>query len=456
MAGFLQGGGVGKSLAEWMIYGEPQSDIYGMDVARYGPHASNREYIRQMTGQFYSRRFVMTYPNEQLWAGRPLRKSPAYESMSANGARWGVSWGLEVPIYFAPGDFVEVPTLKRTNAHGFIGEECTRTREGVGIVDTTGFSRFEVSGPNAAEWLDRIMAARLPRPGRCRLSPMLAPSGRLKGDLTLFNWGDGTWWIMGSYYLRQWHMRWFLDHLEPDISVRDISDAVVGFAITGPKSRQLLQQLTSDDVSNTALPFMGCKELDVGLIRAKVGRLSVEGELGYEINCSAVEHATLYRLLKDAGKNFDAVDFGFNAMNSMRLEKSFGIWSREFMQGYTPGMTRMDRWIDWQKEDFIGREAALAERDGKAAERLLVTLEIDALDADATGYEPIWIKGERIGYVTSGGYGFSVGKSLALALVDREHAVTGKEVDVHIVGAERKARIIPDSPHDPSGSRMRA
>ena len=201
---------------------------------------------------------------------------------------------------------------------------------------------------------------------------------------------------------------------------------------------------------------MGCKELDVGLIRAKVGRLSVEGELGYEINCSAVEHRTLYQLLKDAGKKFDAVDFGFNAMNSMRLEKSFGIWSREFMQGYTPGMTRMDRWIDWQKEDFVGREAALAERDGRTAGRYLVTLEIDALDADATGYEPIWIKNKRVGYVTSGGYGFAVGKSLALALIDHEHAVNGKEVDVHIVGVERKARVVPDSPHDPTGARMRA
>jgi dimethylglycine dehydrogenase len=456
MAGFLQGGGVGKSLAEWMIHGEPESDIYGMDVARYGAHASNREYIKQMTGQFYSRRFVMTYPNEQLWAGRPLRKCPAYDSMSANGARWGVSWGLEVPIYFAPQDFIEVPTLKRSNAFDIIGEECRRTRDGVGIVDTTGFSRFEVTGPRASEWLDRIMAARLPRPGRCRLSPMLAPSGRLKGDLTLFNWGDGIWWIMGSYYLRQWHMRWFLDHLEPGVSIRDISDAVVGFAITGPKSRELLQALTSDDVSNAILPFMSCKELDIGLIRTKLGRLSVEGELGYEINCSAVEHNTLYQMLKEAGKQFDAADFGFNAMNSMRLEKSFGIWSREFMQGYTPGMTRMDRWIDWQKEDFIGREAARAERDGKMAERLLVTLEIDAAEADATGYEPIWIKGKRIGYVTSGGYGFSVAKSLALALVDRDHATAGTEVDVHIVGAERKARIIPDSPHDPQGARMRA
>jgi len=455
MAGFLQGGGVGKSLAEWMIHGESASDIYGMDVARYGAFASNREYIKQMTGQFYSRRFVMTYPNEQLWAGRPLKTCPAYDAMTANGARWGVSWGLEVPIYFAPKDFNEVPTLRRSNASDIIAEECRRTADGVGIVDTSGFSRFEVTGRKATEWLDRLMASRLPKPGRCRLAPMLSPTGKLKGDLTIFNWGEGRYWIMGSYYLRQWHMRWFLDHLEGGVDVRDISDSVVGFALAGPRSRDLLQSLTQDDVSNAGLPFMGCAEVDIGLIRARVGRLSVVGELGYEINCSAAEHVTLYRMLKQAGAGFGAVDFGFNAMNSMRLEKSFGIWSREFMQGYTPGMTRMDRWIDWQKPDFLGRGAAVAERDSQAARQILVTLDVDAADADATGYEPIWIGGKRVGYVTSGGFGYRVGKSLALALIDRQHAVEGKELAVHIVGVERKARIIADSPYDPSGARLR-
>jgi dimethylglycine dehydrogenase len=455
MAGFLQGGGVGKSLAEWMIDGEPVSDIYGMDIARYGAFASNREYIRQMTGQFYSRRFVMTYPNEQLWAGRPLKKCPAYDAMTASGARWGVSWGLEVPIYFAPKGFEEMPTLKRSNAIEFIGEECRRTRHDVGIVDTTGFSRFEVTGHYAGSWLDRMVASRLPRPGRCRLAPMLSESGRLKGDVTLFNWGDGSWWIMGSYYLRAWHMRWFLDHLEDGISVRDISDAAVGFALAGPKSRQLIESLAGQDLPDEVLPFMGCRTVDIGLVRTKVGRLSVVGELGYEINCSAAEHNTLFGMLKEAGRKFDAVEFGFNAMNSMRLEKSFGIWSREFMQGYTPGMTRMDRWIDWQKPDFIGRKAALAERDAKSAEQILITLEIDAEDADATGYEPIWVDGKRVGYVTSGGYGYCVGKSLALALVNREHAAEGAELGVHVVGIERRAKIIADSPYDPAGKRMR-
>ena len=199
MAGFLQGGGVGKSLAEWMIHGEPEADVYGMDVARYGPFAENKEYIKQTTGQFYSRRFVMTYPNEQLPAGRPLKMAPAHSDMTAAGAQWGNSWDLEVPLYFAPQGFAETPSLKRSNAFDIVGAECRAVRKDVGLLDITGFSRFEVSGPNAEGWLNSIFATKLPAPGRSRLAVALGHDGRLKGDLTLFNWGDGTWWIMGSY-----------------------------------------------------------------------------------------------------------------------------------------------------------------------------------------------------------------------------------------------------------------
>ena len=215
MAGFLQGGGVGKTLAEWMIHGEPEADAWPMDIARYGAFASNREYIVQTTGQFYSRRFVMTYPNEQLPAGRPLRKSPAYNAMDAAGALWGCSWGLEVPLLFGPEGFEETPTLKRSNAFEIVAEECKAVRERVGLLDISGFSRYEVTGTDARAWLDRMIVSRLPGSGRARLAPMLSPEGRLKGDLTIFNWGDGSWWLMGSYYLREWHMRWFEDHIEP-------------------------------------------------------------------------------------------------------------------------------------------------------------------------------------------------------------------------------------------------
>ena len=460
MAGFLQGGGVGKSLAEWMIHGEAEADVWPMDIARYGPFTSNREYIRQTTGQFYSRRFVMTYPNEQLPAGRPLRKPPACDGMSAAGCLWGNTWGLETPLLFAPPGFEEVPTLKRSNAFPIVAEECRAVREGVGLIDISGFSRFEVSGAGARAWLDRVMASRLPAPGRARLAPMLASDGRLKGDLTLLDWGDGTWWIMGSYYLRQWHRRWFEHRIAErganEVQVRDISDATLGFALAGPRSRDLLARLTHQDVSNEALPFMACATLDLDLIRAKVGRLSVTGGLGYEINCHATEHVRLREILLEAGASLGVREYGFYAMNSLRLEKSFGIWSAEYTQGYTPGMTGLDRFIAWNKGDFVGREAARAEREKNSAPSRLVTLEVDAADADASGFEPVWKGGKRVGFITSGGYGHHVGKSLAMALIDVEYAQVAEELHTHIVGVERAARVIESSPYDPSGTAMRA
>lgn len=453
MAGFLQGGGVGKSLAEWIIHGEPEADVFGMDIARFGPFAENKQFIKETTGQFYTRRFVMTYPNEQLPAGRPCKMAPAYSEMSAAGCRWGASWGLEVPLYFAPTpDFEETPTLKRSNAFDIVATECKTVRDAVGLLDISGFSRFEITGPQAESWLNRLLACSLPKPGRAKLAPMLSDEGKLKGDLTVFNWGDGTWWLMGSYYLREWHMRWFHDHMEDGVTLSDIADATVGFSLSGPNSRKVLEKLTDGPIAD--LPFMGCGSFDIGMIRARVGRLSVTGELGYEIHCSAAEHITLRKTLLDAGADLGMKEVGFNALLSLRLEKSFGIWSAEFTQGYTAAQTGMDRWIDWSK-DFIGKTAALAERDGNGPAQKLVTLEIDSADADAAGFEPVWSNGTLAGFVTSGGYGHTLGKSLAMAMLNQDVCGEGTELEVHIVGSARKAKVIAPSPYDPSGKAMR-
>jgi len=453
MAGFLQGGGVGKSLAEWMIHGEPEADVYGMDVARYGKFAENKEFIKQTTGQFYSRRFVMTYPNEQLPAGRPLKMAPAHDAMTQAGCQWGNSWDLEVPLYFASKEFQENPSLKRSNAFPIVGDECKAVRTGVGLLDITGFSRFEVSGPNAEAWLNNIMASKLPKPGRAGLAPMLSEEGKLKGDLTVFNWGDGIWWIMGSYYLRAWHMRWFSDHLTEGVSVKDLGEDWAGFSLSGPRSKDVISKLTEFSIDE--LKFMGCAAMDIGLISAKVGRLSVTGELGYEIHCRMGDHIALRRLLLKAGAECGIREFGFNALLSLRLEKGFGIWSAEFTQGYTPGMTGMDRWIDWEKEKFIGQAAAIKERDGNGPAQKLVMLEIDADDADASGYEPVWDNDSLVGFVTSGGYGHTLKKSLAMALVNNDLANENQKLKVHVVGVEKDAQVIQASPYDPEGSVMR-
>jgi dimethylglycine dehydrogenase len=333
---------------------------------------------------------------------------------------------LEIPLVFGPPGFEETPTLKRSNAFELVAAECQAVRKTVGLLDISAFSRYEVTGRDAQAWLNRILAGRMPRPGRARLAPMLSPEGRLKGDLTVFNWGDATWWVMGSYYLREWHMRWFEDHIDPsrdgEVAIRDLSDAVVGFSLAGPHARDLLATLTHQDISHKALPFMACATLDVGLIRARVGRLSVAGELGYEINCQASEHITLREILLAAGEAFGLREYGYYALNSLRL----------------------------------GREAALREADERSAASRLVTLEVDAVDADPSGYEPVWSAGKRIGFVTSGGYGHTVGKSLAMALVDPDQSEPGTELTTHVVGVELSARVIESSPHDPQGSRMRA
>ncbi len=459
MAGFSQGGGVGLALAEWIVSGEPQADIFGMDVARYGAFAANEAWLKATTRQFYARRYLMSYPNEQLPAGRPLKTPPAYDAMGPEGCVWGQSWGMEVPLYFAPksGGFVEKPTLKRSNAFDIVASECRAVREGVTLLDTSAFSRFEISGSGARAFLDRLLACRLPVRGRVRLAPMLSPIGRLMGDLTVMNWDDKKFWLMGSYYLRAWHLRWFHDHLTTTtVSIVDVSDAVPGMAVTGPKSRAFLQTLTNADLSDKAMPFMACAEIDIDLHRAKVARLSVMGELGYEINLHAAEHRQLYQTLLTAGRDHGLAQVGFYALGSLRVEKSFGIWSREFTRAYTPAMSGLDRFVAFDKVDFIGRDAALTTRDAGPPLRRLVTLAVDATDADAGGFEPIFAGDILAGHVTSGAYGHSLGQSLALAYIDSAVIDESPPLTVHVIGQPRPARIIPPSPHDPSGERMRA
>ncbi|GIS90536.1 MAG: hypothetical protein CM1200mP20_05770 [Pseudomonadota bacterium] len=247
-----------------------------------------------------------------------------------------------MPLFFAPSDFSETPTLRRSNAFPIVAEECAAVRERVGLLDITGFSRYRVTGPNARPWLDRLMASQLPAPGRARLAPMRAPEWTAKGATSPLELGGRQLVDHGVVFLRQWHMRWFQDHIEDGVEVHDISDGIVGFGLAGPQSRDVLASLTPQDLSQGARGFMGCAAVDVGLIRAKVVRLSVCGELGYEINCPSAEHITLRETLLEAGRSCGIRELGFYPLNSLRLEKSFGVWSAEFTPDRTPGMTGMD------------------------------------------------------------------------------------------------------------------
>jgi dimethylglycine dehydrogenase len=456
MAGFSQGGGVGLALAQWMIHGECDSDVFAMDVARFGDFAT-RTYTHERVREFYSRRFRIAFPNEFWPAGRPAKTSPLHANLESHHAAFGVSYGLEIPMYIAPDrdSAIESPTFYRSNAWQSVAAECRAVREAAGVIDATSYSRYLISGPCAREWLDRLLASRLPSEGRVRLAPMLSAGGRLAGDLTLMCLDHERFLIVGSGYLRGFHLRWFAQHRPATgVEIEDLCDSHAGIAIAGPKSRELLSRVVDDDVSSGSLPFMAVRQLDVGFAPAIVARLSVTGELGYEIYVPSRHALVVAQLIRAAGLELGARDIGYYALNSLRLEKSYGIWSREFSTDYTPAMCGLDRFIDAGKPDFIGRAAFLAAH-GTRSPRKLVTFEVDAVDAEASGFEPVWRGDEVVGFTTSGGYGHTCGRSLAMGYV-RDDLEISSPLQISVVGERRAARILAEPAVDPRGLRMRA
>ena len=458
MAGFSQGSGVALALSQWMIDGEPEGDVFAMDVNRFGPYATGA-YAVEKGKEFYENRFYLLCPNDEWPAARPLKTSALHGRLQAANAVFGVSFGLEVPLWFAPGgtEPVELPSFRRSNAHDPVGDECRAVAGGVGILDGSSFAKYEVSGPDSVAFLNRLFAGRLPTVGRIRMGPMLSPSGHMKGDLTLMRIAGDRFRIIGSGYLQEFHMLWFEQHAGNfDVDIQNRSDDLTTIAIAGPASRDLMKSVAHGDFDTGAMPFMSVRTMDVGLAEAEVARLSFTGELGYEVYVPTAFAGPVYDRLLEAGRRFDMRPFGNRALVSMGMEKSFGVWSREFTPDYTPRMCGMDRWIDYGKVDFVGREAALADREA-VPEHRLVALEIDAGEADAWGYEPIWQGENYAGYVTSGAYGHRVGKSLALGYVQTPCLETlDSELSVHLVDGRRPARLLPEPPYDPGASKMRA
>jgi dimethylglycine dehydrogenase len=284
---------------------------------------------------------------------------------------------------------------------------------------------------------------------------MLSLAGRLMGDLSVSRLDDTRFWLVGSYYLQEWHQRWFADHLpKSGVAIENLSESWLGFSLSGPRSREILARLVREDVADAALPFLGFKPLDVGLAQALVARLSLTGELGYEITVPALRQRALWNALMAAGADLGLRPIGLRAQDSLRLEKGYGVWSLEFSQSYTAAQAGLDRFIDFDKPRFVGREAALRERETGPSQRL-VLLAIDAANADATGFEPVWADGKRVGFVTSGCYGHHVKQSLALAYLERAVAERPVPLEVHVLGRLRSARVLPEPPYDPRGLRLR-
>ncbi|TMH51481.1 MAG: FAD-dependent oxidoreductase [Betaproteobacteria bacterium] len=456
MAGFSQGGGVGHALSNWMVHGDPGFDVWAMDVARFGDWAT-MAYTNAKVRENYSRRFRIRFPNEELPAARPLRMTPVYDRLKARGAIFGAAYGLEHALWFAPKgtEAREDVTYRRSNAHGPVGDECRAVRNAVGLSEISSFAKYEVTGPGAGAWLERILANKLPREGRLTLSPMLNDNGRLIGDFTVGNAGRDRFFVFGSGIAEQYHMRWFEAHPPPTgAAIRSLRTELLGLGIAGPKSRALLARICRDDVSNAALPFLSFRALEVAMLPARIGRISFTGELGYEIWVPADCQLALYDALVSAGADLGLAHFGARALNSLRLEKSFGNWAREYRPLYTPGEAGLDRFVDVTKPHFTGRDAVLRDRASGPARRL-VTFVVDADDADAIGDEPVRHDGEVVGWITSGGHGHCVGKSIALGYVPAALATVASGFELEILGERRAASLAREPLLDPQGERMR-
>jgi dimethylglycine dehydrogenase len=460
MAGFSQAGGVGLALANWMIHGDPGFDVWAMDIARYGDWTT-MAYTNKKVQENYSRRFSIKFPNEELTAGRPYKTTPVYDRMIAAGAQMGDSWGLEAPLWFAPEGVKDVFSWHRSTDFEHVGAEVKGVRDSVGMIEISGFSKFSVKGPGARDWLDRMLACKIPNPGRMTLAPLLKHDGKLIGDLSIACVEEGDFFLAGSGMAEVYYMRWFEAHLPPEsggdgsVTVESIGLGLTGLSIAGPNARKVLEKITHADVSAAGFRFMAVREMELGFAPCLVGRVSFTGDLGYEIWMKPEYQRHLFDTLMAAGAEFDIKLFGLRALNAMRLEKNFGGWAREYRPLYGPLEAGLDRFIAYSKPaDFIGKEAAIADRDSGGKLRLKMFV-VEARDADVIGDEPVWLNGEVVGWVTSGGYAHNSGVSMALGYVAKEHANAEGPWQIELLGERLPARVQHAPIWDANAERMR-
>ncbi len=454
--GFSQSGGLGLLSAQWIVEGEPKLDMFAWDLARYGLWAG-KNFTRERVRDQYAHRFKIHFPNEEREAGRPVRTRPVYELQKSLGAVFGLNFGWEHPLWYAesPEQAEETVGFTRQNWFEPVGAECRRLREHAGIIDISNFAKYSVKGAGAEDWLNALFANRMPKSvGRSCLTPMIGKRGGIAGDFTVTRLGEEEFLIIGSGMAERYHQRYFnAVPLPVGTSFRSMTETMCGFNVAGPKSRDLLQRLTNTDFSTPAFPFMRSQRIELAGIEVIALRVSFTGDLGWELHCATEDQLALYQALLEAGKDFDTGPVGSRALMSLRVEKGYGSWGREYSPEYWPQEVGLDRLIKMDKGDFLNRSAYEALAGNQPRERL-VLIEVSAENADATGGEPIFLPdGTPVGRVSSGSYGYTVEKSLALGYVKDVSA--GQEVSVAILGRPHKAIVLAEPPFDPMGERLR-
>ena len=481
--GITAAGGAGWQLAEWIVEGEPSVDMLGVDPRRFGPYAQFG-YLREKSEDSYAKVFTVHYPDEERVAARPLRQTPCYDRMKALGAVFGATYGWERPNFFAPRGYAlreedlvkpdvllnenhpsntsgepirEIWSFRRSNYFAFVGAECRNVQENVGILDMSAFAKTEVSGAGAATWLDSLLTNRIPKAaGRVTLTYLLTDRGGVSVEYTLTRLGPERFYLVsaGGMEARDFDVLQRLAPSDGSVRLDQVTTKCGVLVIAGPRARETLATVADIDVSNAAFPWLTARRLSIGAAGTRALRVNFVGELGYEIHHPIEMQNYIFDRLMKAGEPHGIKPFGLRAMDSMRLEKTYKNIGRELSIEYAAFESGLERFVDLGKA-FRGREALIARRDEGLA-NTLVTMEVFGVtDADARGSEPVFKDGAMVGRTTSGGFGWRVGKSLALALVPPRLSAPGTEFEVEILGERRRAAVVGESPYDPANARLR-
>ena len=454
MAGFNQGAGIGRVLSEWIIGGEPELDIFNWDVARFGDWADT-SYTEATTRYFYEKRSEKVFPYQEFDVGRPIHKPQIYDHLAQAGGVFGASFGGEHPNWFAsqPGQRDSL-TYRQPNWWGPVADEGKRIRNELGLMEFSAMVKFEVSGPHAETWLDHIMANRMPKLGRMTLSPMLSPKGRVIGDFSIARMAADRFMLLGADYMQLSFMRYFNSHLPRDgVSVRNLSQDLAGLHICGPNAQALISRLADRDMDTASFRFLSADTMRIGGIEdVMTFRVSFTGECGYEMYLPYNRQSDLFELLRHEGADLGLGLVGTRSLMHTRLEKSFPAWGLELSSDYTAQDCNMMAHVKPDKGEFIGRDAVLAY---SAQQEKFATFTVDAGDCAIWGDEAIYLDGEPVGYVSSGGWGPQTEQHIALGYVQTDAYRDGGAYAVEILGSLRPAQLHTKPLYDAAGGRMK-
>lgn len=459
--GILASGGAGELLASWIVDGKPPVDLADFDPRRYGDFATKRWSVLKGIEHF-GHLFGMNTPGHQWSSGRPQKTAPTYDLLKEKGAVFGNTYGWEVPFWYADKpDVVEKNEyrFRNTNFFDILGEEARAVREKVGMFDMSHMSKYEVSGIGATDWLDSLIANKLPvKIGRAKLCHLLTEQGTVRSEFTIAKLGEDHFYLVSSPRMER-HDDCILREMLPEnsaIHLRNVTLERGILTVMGPNARDLLQSLTDVDLSPTSFPWMGAQTAEIGWAGdVRMLRLNFVGELGWELHAPICYMRHLTTLLLEQGKDLGMRLVGSRAYDCLRMEKSYRAIVRDISTEDTALECGLERFIHTSKPAFSGREAVLAELKRGVAKKL-VTIRIDASEALTMGNEALTRDGKVVGRITSGNYSYQFDCNLALALLDIDHSDEETELEILLLNKPHKATIIPDSPHDPENTRLRS